>query len=138
MLFRSTDAWIGWSLPIYYGDPTIINQVPNPNGVVLLDNIEDTGKAIESIERVMNNDIYDERLKAIAECREWSIKNSNPFIKATDIILSQPSYVKIADVFELINVRKEKIYLKSLIYSSASKLLGDKFVSNIYKKYRGY
>lgn len=74
---KLTDAWIGWALPVYCGDPTILQQIPDPNGIVLID-IDDIEAASAKLRELLDRpDIYDERLPAIRRCREWAIKESD-------------------------------------------------------------
>ncbi len=51
---KLTDAWIGWSLPIYYGDPTILSQVPDTRGIEIID-INNPREALEKIDQILKN-----------------------------------------------------------------------------------
>ena len=82
---KLTDAWIGWSLPIYYGDPTILAQVPDPRGLECID-INDIPSALDRIERVLKDDDYASRHEAIAKCRDWAIQESNLLEYACSLI----------------------------------------------------
>jgi hypothetical protein len=84
---KLTDAWIAWSLPIYCGDPTIIDQVPDPLGIEVI-NAADTESSVRRIESILNEDIYESRYEAIKKCREWAIAESNPYEKVCRIIES--------------------------------------------------
>jgi hypothetical protein len=82
---KLTDAWIGWSLPLYYGDPAILAQVPDPRGLELID-IHDIPSALGTIERVLRDDDYASRLEAIKKCRDWAIQESNLLEYACSLI----------------------------------------------------
>jgi hypothetical protein len=84
---KLTDAWIGWSLPIYCGDPSILRQVPDPMGIEVID-IGDPMSAMRHIDYILGEDIYSSRLDAIAACRKWAIKKSNMLEMVCGIIES--------------------------------------------------
>ncbi|MDR1514736.1 MAG: hypothetical protein LBS45_03500 [Synergistaceae bacterium] len=82
---KLSDAWIGWSLPIYYGDPTILEQIPDPDGLVAI-NLDDFRVAFKAIENLLEEDLYYSRINAIKKCREWAIAKGNPYEKAAGLI----------------------------------------------------
>jgi hypothetical protein len=90
---KLTDAWVGWCLPIYCGDPTILNQVPDPDGIIVI-NIGDTDASIEKIRRVLAEDPYSSRLAAIKINRDWAIAASDPYERVSEIIESIDEKVK--------------------------------------------
>jgi hypothetical protein len=90
---KLADAWIAWSLPIYCGDPSILRKVPDPMGIEVID-IGDIPCAIRHIEYILKKDIYSSRLDAIAACREWAIKKTDPKERVCDIIESSSDHVK--------------------------------------------
>jgi hypothetical protein len=84
---KLADAWIGWSLPIYCGDPAIARKIPDPKGVEVID-VEDIPGALRKIDGLLRDDVYPGRLSAIEKCRKWAIKESNRFEKVCAIIES--------------------------------------------------
>lgn len=90
---KLADAWIGWALPIYCGDPTILSQVPDPRGVEIIDASDPRG-ALERIRALVAEDTFESRVDAIAKCRAWAIETSNPFEQTCRIIESAPCDVK--------------------------------------------
>jgi hypothetical protein len=89
---KLTDAWIGWSLPIYCGDPSILRQVPDPMGIEVID-IGDPMSAMRHIDYILSEDIYSSRLGSIAACRKWAIKKSNMLEMVCGIIESSDPVV---------------------------------------------
>jgi hypothetical protein len=84
---KLTDAWIGWSLPIYCGDPTLIDRIPDPLGIEIID-IDDIPSSLKKIDDILESDIYYSRVEAIKKCRDWAIAEGNPYEKVCRIIES--------------------------------------------------
>jgi hypothetical protein len=90
---KLADAWMGWSLPIYCGDPSILRKVPDPEGLEIID-ISDAPSSIRHIDYILKKDIYSSRLDAIKKCREWAVKKSSVTERVCEIIESSPDAVK--------------------------------------------
>ncbi len=73
---KLTDAWLGWALPIYCGDPTILEQIPDKRGIELID-VDDVEGSLRKLHEIVDDDIYYSRLDAIKTCREWAIVTSS-------------------------------------------------------------
>ena len=121
------DAWAGWTLPIYCGDPKILSQVPDKNGLVIID-VDDVDASLRKIHEVLDADIYNSRLEAIKTCREWALKASNRYELVTKIIdeakdntpkLEKPELFKI-----ILSTRKTFVYnmLKAISPKLADKI----------------
>lgn len=82
---KLADAWIGWSLPIYFGDPGIRQRLPDPDGIEIID-IRNVSSALDHIADILRRDEYVDRLPAIARCREWAIKESSAYEAACRIL----------------------------------------------------
>ena len=107
------DAWAGWALPIYCGDPAILQQIPDEDGIVIID-IDDKDGALRKIREVIEDDIYSSRIEAIAKCREWALHESNRYEMTCRIIeesdddtprLAEPELFKV-----LVSTRKNAVY----------------------------
>lgn len=92
---KLADAWIGWALPIYCGDPTILDQIPDPRGIELIDT-DDIEGAVRKIAALIEADPFEERLGAIKKCREWVIERANPYRRVCELIESADEDVKSA------------------------------------------
>ena len=110
---KLTDAWAGWSLPIYFGDPSILEQVPDKRGIEVID-IDDVTSSLAKIREIIDDDIYSSRLDAIRTCREWALRASNRYISACEIISKTESTLlpkKAPELFRtLISKRKSEVY----------------------------
>jgi hypothetical protein len=84
---KLADAWIGWSLPIYCGDPTLRDRIPDPLGIEIID-IDDISSSLKKIDDILKKDDYGSRIEAIRKCRDWVITESNPYEKVSRIIES--------------------------------------------------
>lgn len=82
---KLADAWIGWALPIYCGDPAILDQIPDKRGIELID-VDDIGGTIEKIRTILDDDPYESRLDAIKKCRDWAIAMSDPCERMCSVI----------------------------------------------------
>lgn len=92
---KLADPWIGWALPIYCGDPTILDQVPDPRGLELIDAADIPG-SIERIRGILETDPYESRLEAISKCRRWAIQRANPYERACEIVETAPASTQAA------------------------------------------
>ena len=84
---KLTDAWIGWALPIYCGDPSILEQIPDPHGIELID-VDDIPGTLKRIQQILETDPYESRIDAIKKCREWAIRMANPYERVCKIVES--------------------------------------------------
>lgn len=64
---KITDAWLSWTMPIYWGSTNLSEFVPD-NSYVYID-IEDE-RAPQRVQEILESDIREENLGAIAEARE--------------------------------------------------------------------
>jgi len=74
---KLSDAFLGFSLPLYAGCPNV-DQWFARDSMVTLD-LADHGRAAEQVERVLDEDIYDSRVAAIRRSRECVLENENLF-----------------------------------------------------------
>ncbi|MDR2051473.1 MAG: hypothetical protein LBQ63_06875 [Deltaproteobacteria bacterium] len=82
---KLSDAWIGYSLPLYTGAPNIGQVIPDIDGLVPLP-IDDHEACVKVIEDLLERDPYHERFQAIARCREWCLEKTNVFASVARII----------------------------------------------------
>lgn len=82
---KLVDAWIGWALPIYCGDPSILDRIPDARGIELIDT-DDISGSVRRVIDILAEDPYEQRIDAIKACREWAIANANPYERTCDII----------------------------------------------------
>ncbi len=133
---KRPDAWVGWSLPIYYGDPTILDQLPDPLGIEVID-IKDEREAMSRIEAIMRNDPYESRLPAIKKCRDWVIKESNMYEKACQIVETADDATRSKSRLsgkELICIKKSG--RTGFVYDALWNLFGKKTAHQFLQTYR--
>ncbi len=85
---KLSDAWIGYSLPLYAGAPNIEAHLPDPGGLVRLP-LQDHETCFTIIEKLLDTDPYESRLPAIIRCREWCLEQTNVFSCISRIINSK-------------------------------------------------
>ena len=90
---KLADAWVGWSLPVYFGDPGIRERIPDPAGIEIID-IMDVPSTLDRIAAILRRDDYAARLPAIARCREWVIRESSPYEAVCRILESADDAVR--------------------------------------------
>lgn len=124
------DAWAGWALPIYCGDPTILEQIPDKNGIEIID-VNDIKGAFRKIHEIIDGNIYSSRLEAIRACREWALKESNRYELAKNIIENshdKTPKLKTPELFKIIiSTRKTAAYnlIKKISGTLADKIFLD-------------
>jgi hypothetical protein len=82
---KLSDAYIGYSLPLYVGAPNIETSLPDPGGLIRLP-LHDHEASFAIIADLLDTDPYEARLPAIARCREWCLKETNVFERVARII----------------------------------------------------
>ena len=97
---KLADAFLGWSLPIYYGCPNI-NDYFSPDSFVSID-IESPRLSILKIEQIMKENLWKKNLPHIAEARRRILDEYNLF----------PMLIKLLDLPEKSEAR-ETVSLKS-------------------------
>lgn len=135
---KLSDPWIAWSLPIYCGDPAILQKVPDPAGLEIID-INNIKASIEKIEDILERDPYYSCLCSIETCRTWAINASNPFERACQIIESAEEdilSIPLLHFVDTIKMPSRFSNFKSEVYSSISAVLGRKWTETFYRQYR--
>lgn len=122
---KLADAWVGWSLPIYCGDPSILRQVPNSRGLEVID-VRDVQTSLRKIERLLEEDPYEERLTAIQECRDWALRKSNPYERLCEIAESLGTEAgAIPRLQTIVEIQNPGYYtFKGTVYRAFSTILG--------------
>ncbi|CAK7051948.1 MAG: hypothetical protein DELT_01082 [Desulfovibrio sp.] len=103
---KLSDAWIGYSLPLYAGAPNLANVVPDTSGVVTLP-IDNHDACIGMIEDLLAKDPYNVRFPAIARCREWCLESTNVFARVAHVIQGASEQSKNVPVQEKKSIIKD-------------------------------
>jgi hypothetical protein len=91
---KISDCYLAFTLPIYYGCTNIKKYFPSESFVKV--DINDTKKSIETIKKVLEEDIWESRLEAIKEARELVLNRYQlfPFIASQINIQNNPQPAK--------------------------------------------
>jgi hypothetical protein len=89
---KLSDAFLGWSYPIYYGCPNIFDYF-SPFSLSEID-ILDSDQAIDAIERIINSNIFESRLSYIEEARKLVLERYNLFSLLSEYSEQNPSVSK--------------------------------------------
>lgn len=104
---KLSDAWIGYSLPLYVGAPNIGEVIPDANGLINLP-IDKHDASIRIIENLLETDPYTEHFEAIKRCRNWCLETTNVFAAvATTIKKTQVRSGKIAKLPTPVIIKKQ-------------------------------
>lgn len=85
---KLTDAWLGWSLPLYLGAPNLEAACPAPGFVALPQDAPEACARI--VAQVARGCLWEERREAIAACRAWALETTNVFSRAARIMEEAP------------------------------------------------
>jgi hypothetical protein len=80
---KLSDAFLGWSLPLYAGCPNIYDYFPADSMVIL--DVDNPKEAAIKAESMILNDIYQARVNAISEARNLIIDHYNFFERVLTI-----------------------------------------------------
>jgi len=131
---KLADAWIGWSLPIYCGDPSILRKVPDPLGIEVID-ISDPLSSMRHIDYILDSDVYHSRIDAIAACRKWAIRKTNVLERVCEIIESSERQVLTKPRLEQDDVIRRLVYKRNtvggVLGGAVSWCIGASYVWNI-------
>lgn len=89
---KLADSFLGFSLPIYYGCPNILDYFSKDSIVVIdIDNIEES---IKSIKNAIEKNLYDKKVKSINIARTQILNEYNIFTLMTNMAISKGSDFK--------------------------------------------
>lgn len=81
---KITDAYLGFTFPLYYGAPNVFEYFPEKS-LQLLD-INNWQDSIRLLENIINNNTYETALSSIIEAREAVLDKYNLFAMLSDLI----------------------------------------------------
>ena len=85
---KLTDSYLAGAYPLYYGCPNLSDYFP-PQSYSPID-IHDPGKAIETIEQVISDDLYESRLQSVWEARRLVLDRYNFFAVLAQVCGGMP------------------------------------------------
>ena len=81
---KISDAFLGHTLPFYYGAPNLTDYFPRASFIPI--DIFDVEGSAKIIETAINNDEYSKRLTAIRQARDLILRKYNLFATLAEII----------------------------------------------------
>jgi hypothetical protein len=69
------DAFLGWSLPIYWGAPNVSDYFPNES--VLAVDVSNPGAALRAVMTAIDRNLQDERAEAVGDARTVALGPMN-------------------------------------------------------------
>lgn len=94
------DAFLSWSMPIYYGCPNITDYFPAESMIIV--DLNKPQEAIEKIQEAIANKLWDKNIDAIKQARELVLNKYQLFPMLHGLIknnLASPNSVKYENVF---------------------------------------
>ena len=97
---KLSDAWLGWSLPLYLGAPNLgeacpaagFAPLPAPAPAEL-----SAGKpeaCVQAVVQALEARLWDERQTELAQCRSWMMETTNVFAQAARMLQNAPQYCR--------------------------------------------
>jgi hypothetical protein len=84
------DAFLSWSMPVYYGCPNITDYFP-AESMILVD-LKNPKEALEKIKNAIENKLWDKNIDAIRQARELALNKYQLFPMLHDLIKNEPAY----------------------------------------------
>ena len=89
---KLSDAWLGWSLPLYLGAPNLGEHCPAAGFVPL-----PAGKPellLQAVQQSIEGNLWEARQAELALCRNWMLETTNVFARAASMIENAPQYCR--------------------------------------------
>ena len=101
---KLSDAWLGWSLPLYLGAPNLGSVCPAAGFVSLPANGPEA--CAQTVLQALDSQLWEARQAELALCRTWMIETTNVFATAARMLAAAPEYCRKQPVL----VRPEPIF----------------------------
>ena len=100
---KLSDAWLGWALPLYLGAQNLGSVCPAQGFVPLRRDAPEEN--VEVVARVIEANMWENRLNEIDLCREWVLRETNVFSRIERIITSMPvRFQRLPDLAEPVRI----------------------------------
>ena len=87
---KLSDAWLGWSLPLYLGAPNLAEASPAAGFVPLPAGAPET--CVELVAQALESQLWEDRQAELAQCRTWMLETTNVFATAARMLEAAPDY----------------------------------------------
>ncbi|MEP1646753.1 glycosyltransferase family 10 domain-containing protein [Rhodopirellula bahusiensis] len=103
---KISDAFLGYSLPLYAGCTNIENWF-DPDSYVMLD-LDDIDGSVKQVQQILDSDLYSQRLNAIRRSRETVLHQETLFHLIARTIVANPSGEPRMSAAETIRTKPER------------------------------
>lgn len=87
---KLSDAWLGWSLPLYLGAPNLGTVCPAAGFVPLPANAPEA--CVQTVLQALESNLWEARQEELALCRNWMLETTNVFATAARMLETAPAY----------------------------------------------
>ena len=89
---KLSDAWLGWSLPLYLGAPNLGAVCPAAGFVPLPAGAPEA--CVRAVVQAMELQLWEAREAELALCRTWMMETTNVFATAARMLAAAPDYCR--------------------------------------------
>ena len=87
---KLSDAWLGWSLPLYLGAPNLGTVCPAAGFVPLPAGAPED--CVRVVIQALESQLWESRQAELALCRHWMMETTNVFAAAARMLAAAPEY----------------------------------------------
>lgn len=87
---KLSDAWLGWSLPLYLGAPNLAAACPAAGFVPLPAGAPEA--CVELVAQAVASQLWEARQAELAQCRAWMLETTNVFATTARMLEAAPEY----------------------------------------------
>ena len=87
---KLSDAWLGWSLPLYLGAPNLGEHCPAAGFVALPAGRPEA--LLQAVQQSIEGNLWEARQAELAQCRNWMLETTNVFARAASLMENAPQY----------------------------------------------
>ena len=89
---KLSDAWLGWSLPLYLGAPNLGSACPAAGFVALPASGPEA--CVQTVRQALDSQLWEARQAELVLCRTWMMETTNVFATAARMLASAPEYCR--------------------------------------------
>jgi len=89
---KLSDAWLGWSMPLYLGAPNLVEACPAAGFVPLPAGAPEA--CVQLVVQALEAQLWEARQAELALCRTWVMENTNVFATAARMLVAAPEHCR--------------------------------------------
>ena len=89
---KLSDAWLGWSLPLYLGAPNLGSACPAAGFVALPASGPEA--CVQTVRQALDSQLWEARQAELVLCRTWMMETTNVFATAARMLAAAPEYCR--------------------------------------------